>query len=127
MDGEKCLLGLDEGCRGRITKGADGAGVAHSVEEWAETCRGVDGEGVSHSVEEHAAKCGVKKNPHKKQTSRAKEKAPRWRPTDSQLTKLRESYAREVYPTRKVKEAFTTQFGCTFDHTRSSDGNVTVM
>ena len=37
---------------------------------------------------------------------------------DPQLTKLRESFAREAYPTRKVKEALATQFGCTFDQVK---------
>ena len=86
---ERCSLGLEVECLGRVIKGADGMAVALSAEE-------------------HAAKSGVKKNPHKKQTSRAKETAPRWSPTDSQLAKLRESFAREAFPTRKVKEALAT-------------------
>ena len=137
----KSRLGLAEECLGRVTTGADGTAVTHSPEEWREkslgahsaeelrercslglevdclgrVIKGADGMAVALSAEEHAAKCGVKKNPHKKQTSRAKEKAPRWSPTDSQLAKLRESFAREAFPTRQVKEAFTAQFGCSYD------------
>ena len=49
------------------------------------------------------------------QEGSSQEKGPRWKITDSQLAELRESYAREAYPTRKVKEAFAAQFGCTYD------------
>ena len=125
----KCRLGLAEECQGLVTKGADGKGVAHSTEEWrgksrlglAEECqgrtiKGADGVGVAVSGEEHAVKSAVRKKPHKKQTSRAKEMAPRWSPTDSQLAKLQESFAQSAYPTRQVKEAFATQFGCTYNY-----------